>query len=292
PVARDRSVAAQSAKAPVQPADRDRDLARLQRWGRAITGAAGLTALAAGNDIATRVASAAAVVVARAVVWGMAERNGERAPLVRVVAVALADLVLVGLAVVGATHFKAPALAVLAAVPPVAIHSAQGGRDRGLFVGACALTMAVAAAVIAPSGHALNLVGAAGGAAVLAWIAIAVANVTVTQRAAENVVHDSEQALAEFRAEIVTTVSHEVRTPLTLIQGLTSTLAHRWPKLGEAEKLDLIDTIALNVASLDSSILHFVDAARIARGEFRFEPEVVDLAAALRSAERKLATAM
>jgi len=213
-------------------------------------------------------------------------------PRVRVIAVALADLVLVGLAVVGATHFKAPALAVLAAVPPVAIHSAQGGRDRGLFVGACALTMAVAAAIVAPSGHALNLVGAVGGALVLAWVAIAVARVTMTQRAAQTVVQDSAAALAAFRAEIVTTVSHEVRTPLTLIQGLTSTLAHRWPNLGESEKLDLIDTIALNVASLDSSILHFVDAARIARGEFPFEPEVVDLAAALRSAERKLATAM
>jgi signal transduction histidine kinase len=263
-----------------------------RRVGRAITAAASFTALAAGEGIAPRLASLAAIAVAGIVIWAVADRTGGRTPRIRVIALVAADLTLVGFAVIGAAHFRAPALAVLAAIPPVALHAERGGRDRGLVVGAGALGMAIAAAVIAPSGHALNVIGAIGGAVVLAWVAITVASVTEAQRVAETVVRDARQELAQFRTEIVTTVSHEVRTPLTLIQGLTSTLARRWPQLSEAEKLDLIDTISLNVASLDSSILHFLDAARVARGELAMQPQLVDLAEVVDDAGTKLATAM
>ncbi|MCU1461421.1 MAG: two-component sensor histidine kinase, partial [Acidimicrobiales bacterium] len=286
---------AHTPKAPIASApavEPKADGPRFEPAGRVITVAAALTALAAGRGAGPRVVTAAALVTATVVVWALADRSTTRAARVRVFAVVLADLVLVGLAVVGAAHFRAPALGVLAAVPPVALHAGQGGRDRGLFVGLAALAMAIAAAIIAPSGHALNLLGAVAGAAALVWIAVAVASITEAHRAAETVVRDSAKALAEFRAEIVTTVSHEVRTPLTLIQGLTSTLAHRWPKLREAEKLDLIDTIALNVASLDSSILHFLDASRIARGEFPIEPQTLELADVLHAVERKLSTVL
>jgi signal transduction histidine kinase len=260
--------------------------------GRAITALAALTALAAGSGPVPRLACIAAIATSVAVIWKLAATAGGRPPNVRVISLASADLVLVGLAVVGATHYHVSAVALLAAVPPVALHAGQGDRDRGLVVGACALAMATAGAVAAPTAQGANVVGAAGGGVVLAWIAVAVARSTEHQRVAETIVRDSTQALADFRNEIVTTVSHEVRTPLTLIQGLTATLAHRWPQLDEAAKLDLVDTISLNVASLDSSILHFVDAARIARGEFPFEPEAIDLADALGKTEAKLATAL
>ena len=83
--------------------------------------------------------------------------------------------------------------------------------------------------------------------------------------------------LQSFREEIVTTVSHELRTPLTVIQGLTSVLNTRWDILPETRKLDLIDSINLNVASLDASILHFVDAGRLVRGEYVLSPALVSL---------------
>jgi signal transduction histidine kinase len=76
-------------------------------------------------------------------------------------------------------------------------------------------------------------------------------------------------ALDEDRRQMVTTVSHELRTPLTIVQGIVNTLSTHWTKLSEPARLDLIDTIADNVASLDSSILHFIDVARLERGEVR-----------------------
>src|SRR5205807_1925039 len=95
---------------------------------------------------------------------------------------------------------------------------------------------------------------------------------------------DEAEQLRTFRQEIVATISHELRTPLTVIQGLTSVLNSRWDALPEARKLDLIDTIQLNVASLDASILHFVDAGRLVRGEYQPAPELIgmgDVAAAV-----------
>lgn len=88
---------------------------------------------------------------------------------------------------------------------------------------------------------------------------------------------EEAEQLRAFREEIVTTVSHELRTPLTVIQGLTSVLNTRWDVLPETRKLDLIDSINLNVASLDASILHFVDAGRLVRGEYTLSPALIAL---------------
>ena len=100
------------------------------------------------------------------------------------------------------------------------------------------------------------------------------------------------QRFDDLRRELVTTVSHELRTPLTLIQGLVDTLAARWDRPSEGERMDLGDDLALNVASLDASVLHFIDAARVARGEVMVEHEWVELAPLVRRVQSKLESAL
>jgi two-component system sensor histidine kinase KdpD len=78
---------------------------------------------------------------------------------------------------------------------------------------------------------------------------------------------------------MVTTVSHELRTPLTVIKGAMATLSRRWDVLSEPERLDLVDVLIDNVASLDASILHFVDAGRLEKGSFEVAAEWLDLPA-------------
>ncbi|MEY2476408.1 MAG: hypothetical protein QOG87_1723 [Actinomycetota bacterium] len=95
-----------------------------------------------------------------------------------------------------------------------------------------------------------------------------------------------------LRRELVTTVSHELRTPLTLIQGLVDTLAARWDRLSEGERMDLVDDLALNVASLDASVLHFIDAARVARGEVDIAGEWVELTPVVARVRSKLESAL
>jgi signal transduction histidine kinase len=131
---------------------------------------------------------------------------------------------------------------------------------------------------------------AAAGAAISAvWVARAT---THARRAAEEA---SDQAVARFeelRRGLVTTVSHELRTPLTLIQGLVDTLAARWNMLSEGERMDLVDDLAVNVASLDASVLHFIDAARLARGEVEVEQEWIELAPVVARVRSKLESAL
>jgi two-component system sensor histidine kinase KdpD len=101
-----------------------------------------------------------------------------------------------------------------------------------------------------------------------------------------------EDELSRHRSELVTTVSHELRTPLTLIQGVVDTLSQRWDVLSESERLDLVDMLIDNVASLDSSVLHFVDAARLQRGEYHIEPAWVSIEAQLVRVEKKITSAL
>jgi two-component system sensor histidine kinase KdpD len=103
---------------------------------------------------------------------------------------------------------------------------------------------------------------------------------------------DAAEQLKVSRAELVRNVSHELRTPLTVIQGLLTTLFQHWDSLDEPAKLDLIDSASSNVASLDSSVLHFIDVGRLERGEVEMVAEEVDLAAVLSSVKSKLAHAL
>jgi signal transduction histidine kinase len=103
-----------------------------------------------------------------------------------------------------------------------------------------------------------------------------------------------EQAgeVARIRTEMVTTVSHELRTPLTVIKGAMATLSRRWDVLTEPERLDLIDVLIDNVASLDASILHFVDAGRLETGSFEVEAEWLDLTSVVDTVMHKLTGAL
>jgi signal transduction histidine kinase len=91
---------------------------------------------------------------------------------------------------------------------------------------------------------------------------------------------------------MVTTVSHELRTPLTVIQGAVATLSRRWDLLSEAERMDLVDVLVDNVASLDASILHFADAGRLERGTFAIAPEWIELGPIVSKVQAKLASAL
>jgi signal transduction histidine kinase len=85
--------------------------------------------------------------------------------------------------------------------------------------------------------------------------------------AARRDLEEARRRLEDDRRRLVMTVSHELRTPLTLIQGLADTLATQWDQLAESERMELIDVIGSNAASLDASILHFIDIGQLERGE-------------------------
>ena len=50
--------------------------------------------------------------------------------------------------------------------------------------------------------------------------------------------------LEEAKDLFLATTSHELRTPITVVQGFASTLASRWDKLTDAERRAAVQTIA------------------------------------------------
>jgi signal transduction histidine kinase len=56
--------------------------------------------------------------------------------------------------------------------------------------------------------------------------------------------------------------------------------------------MDLVDDLALNVASLDASVLHFIDAARLARDEVGIVGEWVELGPVVARVRSKLESAL
>jgi signal transduction histidine kinase len=238
---------------------------------------------------ASVLAAAGGVVVYVALATGL-ETARRRAHPIRRDGVAVADVAAVALCAWVAGRAGLPALTLVATVPAVAIHAWSSGRPGGRQVGvvAAGLVVAIGAATGHQAGWAI-LIGAT--------VAVVVAGVWMTEvvvglAAAERDAVSRSHAIDRFRREIVTTVSHELRTPLAVILGLTSTLNKRWDRMTEPQRMDLIDAIALNVASLDSSVLHFIDAGRLERGEYELIPEWVDLIDVVDAVQTKLTGAL
>ena len=199
------------------------------------------------------------------------------------------DVVAVAL-VAAAAGLRTPsgivALGVGASVPLAAVAAFDLGRDAGARIAAAAIVAGAVSSGV--TGHWWGVVAAVGVAPVAAWAVWG----GMRSAALARELDETEAREQAARQEMITTVSHELRTPLTIIQGATSTLSKRWEMLSEPERLDLIDVLIDNVASLDSSILHFVDAARLARGTMSFSPEWIDLPAALEAVQTKLASVL
>ena len=56
--------------------------------------------------------------------------------------------------------------------------------------------------------------------------------------------------LEEAKDLFLATTSHELRTPITVVQGFASTLARRWEKLPDADRRSAVQTIAERARSL------------------------------------------
>lgn len=68
------------------------------------------------------------------------------------------------------------------------------------------------------------------------------------------------------RSDLVATVAHELRSPLTGIKGFTSTLLSKWDKFSEAQRHLMLETVDSDADRLTRLITELLDAARIDAG--------------------------
>lgn len=84
--------------------------------------------------------------------------------------------------------------------------------------------------------------------------------------------------------EFVSTVAHELRSPLASIGGFASTLVHYWDSLGDEEKTSYLRIIERQVLRMQKLIDDLVLMAKVESGDLRVLPVPVSILGAIRQA--------
>lgn len=79
------------------------------------------------------------------------------------------------------------------------------------------------------------------------------------------------------RSDLVATVAHELRSPLTGIKGFTSTLLTKWDKFSEEQRRFMLETVDADADRLSRLITELLDAARIDAGRLTLKRGPVKL---------------
>jgi signal transduction histidine kinase len=87
-----------------------------------------------------------------------------------------------------------------------------------------------------------------------------------------------------LKTEFLTTISHEMRTPLTVLMGNGLTLEQSWTDLDEEGRQELLAGINANVRILDGMLTNLLDYARLEAGELWVSFEPFDISGMLRAA--------
>ena len=84
--------------------------------------------------------------------------------------------------------------------------------------------------------------------------------------------------LAAAGAQVVSTVSHELRSPLTSVKGYTSLLLNRWERLADADKKMMLEQVNHDADRVTRLITELLDISRLASGRLVLRRQMVDLA--------------
>ena len=79
--------------------------------------------------------------------------------------------------------------------------------------------------------------------------------------------------------ELIATVSHEIRSPLTTIKGFTKTLLDRWERLDDNTKLDMLRAINEDADRVTRILTELLDVSRLEAGKLSLHLRPVDVRA-------------
>ncbi len=84
------------------------------------------------------------------------------------------------------------------------------------------------------------------------------------------------------RADLVSTVAHELRSPLTSVKGFTATLLAKWHRFNDDQKRVMLETVNADADRVTRLITELLDVSRIEAGRLEMRRQVVDLAEEVR----------
>ena len=79
-------------------------------------------------------------------------------------------------------------------------------------------------------------------------------------------------------AELISKIAHELRSPLTAVQGFSATLLKRWDRFDDDQKRQLVETINADAVRMGRIISEVVDLARLETGALQLSCAEVDVA--------------
>ncbi|HEX2705473.1 MAG TPA: PAS domain-containing sensor histidine kinase [Candidatus Lustribacter sp.] len=102
----------------------------------------------------------------------------------------------------------------------------------------------------------------------------------------ERIIMSLRDAAARQRAEadhaaLISTVAHELRSPLTSVKGFSATLLRRWDRFTDDQKRFMLQTIEADADRVTRLITELLDVSRIDAGRLTVHRQPVDLVATL-----------
>ena len=86
------------------------------------------------------------------------------------------------------------------------------------------------------------------------------------------------------RADLVSTVAHELRSPLTSVKGFTATLLAKWDRFNDEQKKLMLETVNADADRVTRLLTELLDVSRIDAGRLEMRRQVVDVARSVRKA--------
>ncbi|HEX5532618.1 MAG TPA: ATP-binding protein [Actinomycetales bacterium] len=88
---------------------------------------------------------------------------------------------------------------------------------------------------------------------------------------------ESRRRAEHDHAGLISTVAHELRSPLTSVKGFTATLLRRWEKFTDEQKRLMLSTVEADADRVTRLIAELLDISRIEAGRLEVRRQVVDL---------------
>ena len=88
--------------------------------------------------------------------------------------------------------------------------------------------------------------------------------------------------------EIVSTVSHELRSPLTSVKGYTSLLLNRWDRIADDQKQMMLGQVHHDADRVTRLVTELLDISRLETGRLHLRRQLIDLVALATSVVEKL----